>query len=298
MADIDADEARALLAPEDERKARSVEARDFRRPRRLTGVQREELEALVAASLQTAQADLRALLGPEVRLETAGVGEVDARALFRADEHPCVLSFRVDGAEGWLAIELPLAVDCVERLLGTAPDGKQARSLSDLETGVLIELFAPLARRVATALQAECKEFAVQQRPHELWAAAARAAERDPHRLAIELAFERGAVAASLQLYLPGLPPPGPTGAAGGRAEPALGQRALRVPVALRARMSGSRVPLSQLLALEPGDVIPLDDRVGEPVLVLVGEKPFGTARLGTRRGKLAVRIERIDKEP
>lgn len=298
MADIDADEARALLAPEDERKARSVEARDFRRPRRLTGVQREELEALVAASLQTAQADLRALLGPEVRLETAGIGEIDARALFREDEAPCVLAFKVEGAEGWLALELPLAVDCVERLLGTAPSEAETRPLSDLETGVLVELFAPLARRVAAALQADCKEFSVQQRPHELRAATARSAERDPHRLAIELTFERGALTAALQLYLPGLPPPGPSGAPAARAEPALGQRALHVPVALRARMSGSRVPLSQLLALEPGDVIPLDDRVGEPVLVLVGEKPFGTARLGTRRGKLAVRIERIDKEP
>jgi flagellar motor switch protein FliM len=299
VSSIEPEEARALLARDSESPGeRVVEARDFRRPRRLSTSARAELERQLGTVLDEAQRELRGQLGADTELELASLGEIDATTLFEAEaEAPCVLSFRAGGAEGWLFLERAAAVGAVERLLGSDSGEPQARALSELETGVLIELFAPLVRRVAKALKAECTDFEVRQALLELRAAAARAAAKDAHRLELELAFERGARASTLRLCLPGLAAPSDAAPATRSTESALGARAQAVPVALRARLAGCQVPLSQLLALEPGDIIPLEDRVGQPLVVLVGNKHYGSARLGTHRGRLAIRIERIDTE-
>ena len=44
----------------------------------------------------------------------------------------------------------------------------------------------------------------------------------------------------------------------------------MRIPVAVQAVLGQSRMPISSLMKLGPGSVVPLDQKVGEPVDVMV----------------------------
>lgn len=49
-----------------------------------------------------------------------------------------------------------------------------------------------------------------------------------------------------------------------------------------------------QIAALKPGDVIPLERRVGEPVEILANAVPVALGELITQRGLAAVRVVRV----
>lgn len=299
MADIEPEEAEALLAGDaGGRDVRAIEPRDFSRPRRLSQGQREALETLVVALLPDARAELAELLGEGLALGLQSVGEVDARALFEGQEAvPCVLGFRIEEATGWAAWEAPMAVAAVESLLGGRSADGEARPFSELESGVLVELLAPLVRRMAAALGAEATDFSLHQSTEELRRAALAAGARDGHRLEIELSVELGEATSALRCYFPGFPPVTGRSSADGGTMAELPPPVRGVPVGLRARLAGCEVPLSQLLSLEVGDVIPLEDRADEPLVLFVEDERYATAKLGTHRGMLAVRIEHIEKE-
>lgn len=55
--------------------------------------------------------------------------------------------------------------------------------------------------------------------------------------------------------------------------------------------LGGSRITIQELLHLEPGDVIRLNQAVGEPVQVKVGEFPKFLAQPGKKNKKMAVQI-------
>ena len=66
------------------------------------------------------------------------------------------------------------------------------------------------------------------------------------------------------------------------------------VEIDVAVRIDGCEVSLEQLLALEEGDVIPLDARVGTPAKVCVDGRVIGYGITGSKNGNLAVRIERL----
>ena len=70
------------------------------------------------------------------------------------------------------------------------------------------------------------------------------------------------------------------------------------VDVTISAQLAGCEVSLDQLLALEAGDVIPIDARVGDLAVVKVEGCAFARARLGQHRGQLAIRIEQLEAKP
>ena len=65
--------------------------------------------------------------------------------------------------------------------------------------------------------------------------------------------------------------------------------RSMRVPV--RAVLGGARVPATDIADLEPGDVIVLDRRAGEPVRICLGEREYLAGSPGTRGRKLALEV-------
>jgi flagellar motor switch protein FliM len=71
------------------------------------------------------------------------------------------------------------------------------------------------------------------------------------------------------------------------RYEAALGTTA----VELRAELGRARLTLTDLLALEPGDVIPLSGRPGEPIAVLLGEDIRYRALPGRAGARTALQI-------
>lgn len=63
-------------------------------------------------------------------------------------------------------------------------------------------------------------------------------------------------------------------------------------PITLRVVLGQSRLTLRELLSLEPGDVLQLEQRVDEPLAVQVGERPFFLGSPGEASGRLAVRLD------
>ncbi|MFO1078594.1 MAG: FliM/FliN family flagellar motor switch protein [Planctomycetota bacterium] len=69
-------------------------------------------------------------------------------------------------------------------------------------------------------------------------------------------------------------------------------QRNLRaVPVQVAAELGGARIRLRQMLALQPGDVIPLQTRVGQPAVVPVQGRPKFTAHIGRIGNRLGLQV-------
>jgi flagellar motor switch protein FliM len=65
-----------------------------------------------------------------------------------------------------------------------------------------------------------------------------------------------------------------------------------RVPLLARSEIAIAHMPASRLLALQPGDVLPITMPVSIPVLV--GERPFASAIMGEWQGSVAIRIETL----
>lgn len=99
-------------------------------------------------------------------------------------------------------------------------------------------------------------------------------------------------------------PTPGgsPVGAMHGRLREALASGAfsegdgalLGVPVTMRAVLGEARVPVSRFLALGPGDTLPLDRLVGEPIDVTVNDATIARGEivmLDEETGRLGVRV-------
>lgn len=93
-----------------------------------------------------------------------------------------------------------------------------------------------------------------------------------------------------------------PVGAMHGRLREALAAGAfsdgdgalLGVPVTMRAVLGEARVPVSRFLALGPGDTLPLDRLVGEPIDVTVNDAVIARGEivmLDEETGRLGVRV-------
>ncbi|HMS19827.1 FliM/FliN family flagellar motor switch protein [uncultured Sphingorhabdus sp.] len=65
-----------------------------------------------------------------------------------------------------------------------------------------------------------------------------------------------------------------------------------RVPLLARSEIAIAQMPASRLLALQPGDVLPITMPVSIPMLV--GERPFANACMGEWQGSVALRIETL----
>ena len=63
-------------------------------------------------------------------------------------------------------------------------------------------------------------------------------------------------------------------------------------PVTVRVVLGEARLTVRELLSLEPGDVLQLEQRVDQPLAVHVGDRPFFLGSPGEASGRLAVRLD------
>jgi flagellar motor switch protein FliN/FliY len=84
----------------------------------------------------------------------------------------------------------------------------------------------------------------------------------------------------------PGLPAQGP-----------MADVALQARLPVVVRVGATELPLSRIMALAPGEVVPLDGEVGGPVDVLVAGKPVARGELVSIDGRLGVRILEVIAE-
>ena len=70
------------------------------------------------------------------------------------------------------------------------------------------------------------------------------------------------------------------------------------VELTLAALLGSVEVPLTELLDLEPGDLIPLGIPVGTLVEIQVEDRTCATATWGRRNGLLAIKINELLTHP
>jgi flagellar motor switch protein FliM len=277
------------------RPAQGVAARDFAQPRRLSEKRLAALRLTLENALPALEKKLAEVCGPRVAVSLGKLGEADAEAVIgRASEPLCVLRFRCEKALAWCLWEPAAAAAVVEAILGAKGGGTPvARKLSPTETRIAAQFMGEIVRAVTKVLALAPSELALVQALAELGSWRDAGAGAESHRLEVPLELRLGEVASTLRLYLPGVVSDEPAALAG--APEALPAHLEAVEVELSARLAGCEISLDQLLALEAGDVIPLDARLGDPTTLSIEGLTLAQGRLGRHRGRLAVRIERLN---
>jgi len=292
------DAARTIQAVLGRKKpAQGVAARDFRQPRRLGEKRLAALRLALENALAALEKRLAETSGVRVALALGTLGEADAeKVLASLGEAPCVLRFRCQHALAWGGWDPAAAVCVVEAILGAKGGKPAARKLSPTETRIALSFLGEIARSVTGVLALATSDFALVQAQTELGSWREDGAEAESYRFEVPLELRLGDQASTLRLYLPGLA--GDEPAASASVPEALPAHLVEVEVELSARLRGCELSLEQLLALEAGDVIPLEARLGDPTTLSVEGLTLAQGRLGRHRGRLAVRIERLSVQP
>lgn len=302
--DVEPEEVQAILdavggaAPR--RRPADVVARNFREPRRLSSERIKYLAKLVEAVLPDVCNDVAAPLRQYRRISLASVSEVNTIDLFRDVEAPlAVYCFESRGHVSWLVWDAAAAAATVDTILSGPPDGgpaPPARRLSRSECRVLETLLGHLVGPIAEALGLELAGGRLAQEPEELATLEGSGPDADPRRLLLHFLFEGPGEPSELRVYVPDTSEAGPRSPSAERRPPlALPDHLETVRLPLSAYLGSVDIPLTDLLAIEVGDVVPLGVEEGSCVDVYVGDRPCGKAAWGRSRGNLAIKIRELD---
>jgi len=292
----------ALLARREE-PTEPVVSRDFREPRRFSA---GDLTALRKSAETTANAVLevvKLLLPIEIAMEPIELGESSLDTAVREDGTEVVGAI-CEGGQGpsIVLLDAASAVAIAEVALGADEDGSpSARPLTPLERTLLDRLFVRVLERASQTLQLSVKD----SRGFASRAALAReiAPGGDTRRVALRIPLMIGANRVVIHLLIAGIKVPAPkaalpTTAAKDARKPALPAEIAPTKVDVCAVLARTDILLTELLALEPGDVITLDAAPGAVIEIEVEGQPRARAHFGARDGRLAVRIHEILRTP
>jgi len=67
-----------------------------------------------------------------------------------------------------------------------------------------------------------------------------------------------------------------------------------RSEIEVRGILGNARLSLADIMHLQVGDVISLDKHIGSSVQVCIGNKPYFTGDLGTRKSRMAIRVKNV----
>jgi len=305
----------ALLSAADERSAnpaRNASAREiasrynFRRPDRVSKEQIHSLQFLHDRFARNVAASLSAYLRTTTELSVVSVQQFSYSGFLTSLSDPTAfyaLSLSPFEDLGALEVSPAIAFSVVDRMLGgtgggTPPD----RGLSDIEQNVIDSVVKLLLDGLSETWRAITPlTFSVrgrETRPQMLQVSG-------PNEVVVMIAFDMriGTARGMMNLCLPASLIEA-VGAHFGQAwhrqrrDPNdteklwIRENLSRVPMQLTALLE-TRLRTSELVALQPGDVLSLGIRAEQPIDLRVGETRKFTGRLTKNAGRVAVRIDR-----
>lgn len=277
-----------------------VATRDFRRPMRLSGLQLERLRHTAEKSIPEIEAAFTAWLRRPHNATIAAATEINVHELFASLSEPmCVVCFESAGQPAWTVWDSAAAVGAAELALGTSEvKSQEPRTLSSIEAKLLTNLVNRVTAAAAASLGVEAKGFRFAQDAEDMQASREAIGTGDTQRVCLQIALESAGETSVMRLYLPGVrsPDAGKEAAAAAKA-PArvpLPAHLAAVSVELGVQLGSTELPLSELLGLEVGDVIPLGVEVGSLLDVYVEGEACATARWGQHAGQLAIKIHAL----
>lgn len=297
MSELEQAEVQALqeaMQPERSR-PRTVEPRDFSHPRSLSSVRLNRIEQLIGASLPGLANTIASTLRSYHKLHLASVTEVSATTLFHGYEAPFLVHcLQVGSDPAWLIWDGAAATAAVDQIVTgeILEEAVEARRLSRSECRVIEEVLDRVVSSISGSLGLTSVHGSCAQDLDELTTLRDAGPDADARRLLLQFSFDGPGGSSDLRLLIPGV-----------------GEEALElrtdleslpdhlsfVDVEVSACLGTVDVPLSQLLELEIGDVIPLGVEVGTPLNLFVEERPCATATFGQLAGRMAVNLDRID---
>jgi len=274
-----------------------VQPRNFREPRRLSRESLQRISKTIAATLQGVAQQLALPMRQFHKISVASVSEVNASGLFDIFQPPFVtLCFESQGHPGWLVWDARAAVSMTETILsGSLEEELEARVLSGSECRVVEQILMTIAVPIAEQFGFEITGQFVAQDPEELTTLEDAGPDADTQRLLIHLIFEGPGGVSDLLFYLPGVVPEEGEEAEKAPSVEETPEHLDAVPILAHAYLGSVDVPLTDLLAIEIGDVLPLDIEVGTPIQLYVEDRSCAQARWGQHNGNLALLVLEID---
>jgi flagellar motor switch protein FliM len=293
---VSPEEVHALVGEPADLEAPGVEPRDFRQPRRLSP------EQLVRhkRTAQRVQLELGRLASATFRVSTTAeivaTTEASMPEIVRSLSEPfAALLFECGGQGCWTLWDISTALSAVERMLGAAEVKPQtARPLSSVERSLVQTLLTKVTTLVAGTYGIEIKNPRFVQDFVSLYATQDGSEGGDPQRLCVQVGIQGEFGSGTIRVYLAGsrlLEPASGPAAAKDKHRPALPAHISDLEVQLSAELASVELPLADVLAIEPGDVIPLDVDVDSPLSLYVEDEACGSARWGERAGRIALCI-------
>ncbi len=297
-------------AAEPRRPARTARTYDFRRPNKFSKDQIRTLQAVHENMARLTAARLQALLRMPVSMQLADAEQMLFDEYVQGLTLPTQLAvLATDGLGGpfLLDLDLPLAFALVDRLLGgpgrIPAERREPTSIeADLIGRVIRDLISPLDEAWSHLQQLQTHVTELALGPALLRVAA-------PSAVTATLTFEMrlgGQTApvsicyphATLEPLLPRL------SATAWYAQPVRSSTStayredleaclMEAEIPVRVVLDGIELPVEALASLQPGDVIRMDDRVGQPIAMTIADGPRLWGVPGRVGDRLALQIAR-----
>ncbi len=294
---LDPEEVQAIAdaMSEPSEAAPQVAERDFRIPRRLSLEVVKKLEEALRNSIPTLQRSLQAVVPTEIVLEPTSVREITARGLFDKVDEPFVIARYVTGrAPGWAVWEPEAAIASVQAALGMPLHDDEeidtGRELSFIERRMMARILKALLEPIAERFQLDVKGLAIAEKSDEIGSWEDEGADADAHRLCVDLHLTAAGRESNLTLYMPGFLP-AEVELEEEEEESSAPAHMTEVAVDVRALFESVEVPLSDLLDIEVGDIVPLGPVRSSKVTLMVDKTEIAHAKLGRNYERLAVRL-------
>jgi flagellar motor switch protein FliM len=293
---------------------RVVRPFDFERPSKFNKDQLRTLEMLHETFCRVVQSQLSAQLRTLVEIQVTSADQVNYGEFVRSMPFPTLINIVSLGSlEGSALLEmnLPLTLSIIDRLVG-GPGlyRSRLRELTDIELalsrGVTEMMLAALNEAWSTVAPLDFQHQVTEMNPQFAQIAASGDA-------AVLVGFEMkvGQITGTVNLCIPHL-----------TLEPIMDKLSAQsyfsskrgatpvdmreivaaeigtVPVPVAVELGHATLCVADLLALELGDVIPLDSAPGTDISVRVGDRPAFLAQPGTHGKRVAVQITRQVEEP
>jgi flagellar motor switch protein FliM len=237
----------------------------------------------------------------DARVECAAIELQQYRAFLRGLQNHCLVYPLQNGDEcqGALSLDPALALAAVDRVLGGAG---RSRFASRTLTSVELPIGLALAKKIAGALAEGLSDIVAV--PREAPAAPAlhvrqaRFIAPDVKCVVLTYCVTGDLVETEVRLVCPAhlFAKAGSKDRSHGPA--AIPPELVKIGVEVGVRLSETDLTIGEILALEPGDVVPLDGDAGSSVRVEVEGRPVAKGSLGRVHENFAVAIEEILAHP
>jgi len=291
-------------------RASQSEAADFPfdRPNRFTRGQLARLDEFARQMADCAGQKARQMLHTTVDFLPAAWVQHYAGSLRQASgenlHHVVAISVEGGGAVGMIGLSAATATQWLARLLGgcgpTEDDESEARALSDLERDLLLDIAAGFVEALRTAAGSFGGSAFQAARKLGAWPEGLDSEDTAEYCLLDLAAKESGQGGLAILLtgqtaaLLAGEPAPRVSRAAGNAA---MRGHVEQMPVEARAMLSAS-LSVREVMALAPGDVVVLNQRIDEPVDLEVDGQLVFRGHPARQGGQLALQFAELGPMP